>query len=196
MKHRPLAVLAAAAVAATVLAGCDTKVGAAASVGSTTIRESKVGQYLTDKAKPIPAQGGTIIPRSYALQALILDDLLNRALVAHGGAPSEASIRNAETQLKQGQSAATLAKGYTQYGFKATMAEFDYRVHALESVLAARTRSQSFASLVKVVNALHVPVSVNSRYGAWDPASLSISTSAKAGVPPMVSLQPSPAAQP
>ncbi len=196
MKHRPLAAVAAAAVTVTVLAGCDTKVGAAATVGSQTIRESEVEQYLTDKAKPIPSQGGTIIPRSYVLQDLILQTLLTKALAAHGGVPSAATLRNVEDQLKQGRTAKELSAGYTRYGFEAKAAEFDFRVHALESLLGNRTKAQTIAALAKTVNDLHVPVSVNRRYGAWDPASLSISTSNGAGLPSIVKLQPSPALQP
>jgi hypothetical protein len=75
------------------------------------------------------------------------------------------------------------------------MGELDYRVHALEQLLGNRVKASTIQALAKVVNAEHIPVSVSRRYGAWDPTTLSISTGTHAGVPPMVSLQPSPAAQ-
>jgi hypothetical protein len=196
VKYRPLIALAAAAVAATALAGCNTKVGAAATVGSQTIRESQVNRYLTAKAKPIPTQNGTIVPRSYVLQDLILQELMMRGLAAHGGSPSNATVAKVITQLKQGQSDAQVAAGYTRYGFTPQMAAFDYRVHALESLLGNRTRSRDLPALAKAVNRMNVPVSVSRRFGAWDPATLSISTSNGAGLPKMVSLQPSPQSQP
>jgi hypothetical protein len=196
VKHRPLAVVAAAAVAAAVLAGCDSKVGAAASVGSQTIRESQIAPYLTDRAKPIPTQGGgTVVPRSYVLQDFVLESLLTSALAAHGGVPSTAQIARAATQLKQGRSTAEIVAGYTRYGFTAKMAAFDYRVHALESLLGSRTRAQNIQALARTVNAQHVPVSVSRRFGSWDPSTLSIATSSRDGLPGMVSLQPSPALQ-
>jgi hypothetical protein len=196
VKHRPVAVLAAAAVAATVLAGCDTKVGAAATVGGKTIPESQVNQYLTAKARPIPTQGGTVVPRSYALEALVLQELLLRSLAAHGGTPSAATIKATEVQLRQGQSPTAVRAGYTRYGFAPKMAEFDYRVHALEQLLGNRTKAANIQALAKVVNAQHIPVSISRRYGKWQPSTLSIATSNGAGLPNMVKLQPTPALQP
>jgi hypothetical protein len=196
VKFRPFVALAAAAVAATGLAGCDTKVGAAATVGSHTIRESQVNQYLTANAKPIPTQSGTIVPRSYVLQDLIREELVRRSLARHGGTPSKATLTQLEQQLKQGRSDAAVAAGYTRYGFTRAMAAYDFRVNALEQLLANRVHAQNLPALVKVINTLRVPVSVSRRYGAWDASSLSISTSNGAGLPNVVSLQPSPQAQP
>jgi hypothetical protein len=196
VKYRPLVPLAAAAVAVTVLAGCDTKVGAAATVGSSTIRESQVNRYLTAKAKPIATQGGSIVPRSYVLQDLIRQDLMLRGLARNGGVPGNKTVAQVETQLKQGRSDAEVEAGYVRYGFTRSMAALDFRVNALESLLANRTKARDLPTLAKVVNKMGVPVSVNSRYGAWTPTSLAVATSNGAGLPSVVSLQPTPQAQP
>jgi hypothetical protein len=184
-----------AALAATGLTGCGSKVGLAGTVGSHHITDSTVSGYLTSNAKPFSVQSqsgppATIVPRSYTLTALIRESLFTKALAASsGGVPSSSDLAGVEAQLTQGASSADQAKQYTQYGFKAKFAKLDLRDSALEAVLAQRVKATNDARrLLKAIHDLHLHVTVSGRYGEWDSSQLAVRAQPTDGAPDFVHL--------
>lgn len=196
--RRTLAVAALAVIVTAGLSGCQNKVGLAASVGGHRISESDVGKYLTVKAVPFTVQGQsgstTIVPKVYALQALIVNELFDKALAdTKGGAPSKAELAAATNSVTSGASEAQQSAQYTKYGFAKNFAQLDIRGSALEGILAQRVGATTTAApILAEIAKLKIPISVSGRYGAWDPKTLSISESG--GVPSFVRFATSPAA--
>ncbi len=197
MTFRKLSWLAAAvgaALAVAGLAGCDSKIGAAAVVGGHHIRDSEVSSYLTAAAIPFTVQTNTgapatIVPRSYVLTALIREQLFTKALQANGGVPSSGDINSTEQQFTQGAPRAQQQKQYTKYGFKASFAAVDLRDSALETILAQRVKATSDPKpLLDAINNLHAGITVSGRYGTWDPSQLSVSSRPSDGAPSFVQL--------
>ncbi len=109
---RVVGVLAAAVLAVTGLSACQSKVGAAAFVGSTRISESTVSKYVASTAKPqVSDQTGALdSPRSDVLGALIEDALFTRLLKSEPeGAPTAAQLDAAGVAVLAGSSYSSLA---------------------------------------------------------------------------------------
>jgi predicted small secreted protein len=196
VRFRKLAVVAVAALAVTGLAGCNTKVGAAAVVDGHRISDSDVTKYLTPKAKPFQLQNSsgtsqTIEPRSYVLQTYILGRLFRCALAATtGGLPTEAELAAADKQITQSQTPAQTQAQYTKYGFKASFAALDIRNSTYEAVLAQRLNATTDAGpILNEIKKLKMPVSVSARYGSWDASTLSLSSGPTDGLPSFVTLE-------
>jgi hypothetical protein len=201
------ALVAAAALCAVGLAGCRTNVGTAASVGTMRISESDVNRYVTT-AGPAPSvvsqartQGQDVAPKSEVLQYLIQDEVFRKALAAHGGVPNAGALaasQNAaakllfQTQLTGSALTKALAQGLTRSGIRASFAQRYLTVQTLEYTLITRQQLSQFAQLAALVNKAGARVSVSSRYGKWDRASLQLDR-AKA-VPSFLKLQPTPGA--
>jgi len=167
VKIRVLTVAVACTLAAVTLTGCQTKVGAAAVVDGHKISESDLNSYLTPKAQPIQvSQSGSIAPRTFVLETLVENQLL-RALLQRQGQPTDASTLAAahdkalggatDADYDQQADAAGLSRKFTPiYVQKLELA------YLADGAFKSNTAAESAA-------AAKVPVTLNPRYGTWDP---------------------------
>lgn len=195
MRLRTLSAVAVAALAMTGLTACHTNVGAAAVFNGQRISEATVAKYLTSAAQPVPEQDsngnttGTIAPRTYVLGTLLNERLYSEVLAATPtGAPSAGAISSAQQQLLQGTSPDAVTQQYVQHGYQADFATLYLHEQALEQILS--TDVQGGLNVKAILDKLRVSVSVNPRYGAWDPTTYSLSTSPNAGLPSFLTLTP------
>jgi hypothetical protein len=197
VRVRNLTVVAVAALAVAGLSGCNSKAGAAAVVDGHRITNSDVSKYLKPEAKPYAATDGsnvTINPKTYVLQTLIDDRLLDRAALAHGGPISEADMNAAKTAFLQGSAVSDVQKFYAKYGYTNSFATVLVHEQSLLQVLAQRVKATSSGNeIIGALDALKAKVSVSSRYGAWDKKTYAVSSGAKDGVPGFITL-PAPSA--
>ena len=175
MKFRLLGALAAAALAATALSACDSKVGTAAFVGDDRITESTVSGYLTPQAVPFTTStGATIVPRSAVLQTLVQRKLFDRALQDHGGPATPSELAEGRAAILQGSTEQEQTAQLVKDGFKSDFVPVYLDTFSLEYVLAKRLNASSSAEILTAMQKLGVPVTVNGRYGAWDAKTLSL----------------------
>lgn len=203
MKFR---VLAVGALAMTVLAGCQTRIGQAAVVDGHRISDSQVSTYIT-KAGPSDAvkaaaqqQGQTLPPtRLEAASTLIQEQLFIAALDRSGAVPSQAQLDQLHDETAQrffqatttgDQFDAQLAKQAEAYGFTESFAQLVLRSSELEDAYANRIKAKSTADVISSLSKLHIPISVSGRYGKWEMNSLSLSADAGAGLPSFVKFGP------
>jgi hypothetical protein len=144
-------------------------------VGGDRVSESTVNSYLTAQAVPFVTSGGTsVVPRTIVLQTLIQTKLLERALQAHGGAPTSAELSEARAAVLRGTTEAEQIAQLVKYGFKPAFASAYINSFVLDSVLANRLHASSAADIVSALQQLDVPVAVNPRYGSWEPKTFSL----------------------
>ena len=175
MKFRLLGAVVAAALAATALSACDSKVGTAAYVGGDRITESTVSGYLTPQAVPFTTStGATIVPRSAVLQTLIQAKLFDRALQDHGGPATPSELAEGRAAILQGSTEQEQTAQLVKDGFKSDFVPVYLDSFSREYVLAKRLNASSSAEILAAVQKLGVPVTVNGRYGAWDAKTLSL----------------------
>ena len=172
--------LVAAALAVTGLSACQSRVGAAAYVGSTRISESTIGKYVTRSAADTVDQnsGQPVNPKSQVLNLVIYDDLFDRVFASRGGQPSAAVLAAARTQaLTQigAPSLAALETGLESGGYSKAFATVYLDEQAKYALLTTALKDTDGSILAKTVQDLHVKVSVSPRYGDWDEAHLSVS---------------------
>jgi hypothetical protein len=182
-RSRKLAgVLVVAALAVTGLSACQSRVGAAAFVGSTRISESTVGKYVNRNATESTDQssGALESPKSEVLDTLIISDLIDRVIATKPAyQPSGAALDTARTAaLAQigAPSVPALESGLESQGFTKSFADFYLDEQAKIALLTADLKDTDGSVLFKAVNDLHVKVSVSPRYGDWNEAQLSVST--------------------
>ncbi len=189
MSVRKVGVCAVAVLAVGGLAGCRTKAGAAAVVGDDRINQSDLSSLVVTGAT---VKAGTQPPKTTALTFLIQQDLMERALAASGGVPSDSELAQSHdvvlsNQFQQqvaGDSADKLLR--QQAGQVGLTAKFDavyVRTLELEHELITRKKITSQPRFLAEIDKLHVPVSVSQRFGVWDPSALSL----KQGVDPDLS---------
>jgi hypothetical protein len=197
VRFHKLTVIAAAAIAVTGLASCTTKAGAAAVVDGHRIVNSDVSKYVKSDAKPYTESGGsgaTINPKSYVLQTLIDDRLLERAVNAHGGKASQADMNAAKTQFLQGSQLSDVQKFYGKYGYTNSFASVLLHEQSLLQILAVRVKASSNGTeIITALNTLKSNVSVSGRYGAWNKKQYSVMSGPSDGVPGFIKI-PAPAA--
>jgi hypothetical protein len=175
VRVRTLAAAAAVLCAVAVLSACDSKVGQAADVKGHTITETKISGLVTPDSKPFTPSGGTdqIIPKAYALQTLIRNQIFTEQLASIGFHPTAAEELTAANTALQGQSAADETKLLTGYGFKPSFGPVYVESLALLQLVQDKNASQS--AVTKATDFFNnYPVSVNPRYGKWSGDSLSI----------------------
>jgi hypothetical protein len=174
--------LVVAALAVTGLSACQSRVGAAAYVGSTRISESTVGKYVNRNATETTDQstGALESPKSEVLDTLIINELIDRVIASKpsfrpSGAALDAARTTALTQIGA-PSVAALETGLESAGFTKSFADFYLDEQAKISLLTADLKDTDGSVLFKAVNDLHVKVSVSPRYGDWNETQLSVST--------------------
>jgi hypothetical protein len=177
--------VAAAAVLST--SGCDTKAGTAAVVNGHKISESDLNSYLTLNAKKIGDPTTGTPPRTFVLKTLILDEILPSLLAqTKGGAVTDDELRSASADALQGGTEADLTDIVTKQGLTAKFEPLYLRF--LKYGVVLNTRVSSEAEFNDALKAANVAVSVNPRYGSWDPSTLSLKELSAADLPANVKL--------
>jgi hypothetical protein len=181
--RRLLSVFAVACIAAGVLTGCQSNVGAAAFVGKSRISESDVNHYLTANAAPYTTtdsngQSTTINPKSEVLSLIIADRLFTAAFKTAPGGPPSASALSASRATVLGQTSLTeaqLIQSVAADGYKGAYASFYITVHAEFVILETQLKDTGDGSIVLAAIAkLKMPVRVSPRYGAWESGELAL----------------------
>jgi hypothetical protein len=196
VRLRTLSAAIVATLAVAGLAGCRTNVGTAATVDGHRFTESQVNDYITPKAKPVALQSNSgtvqVAPRSYVLENLIDDRLLVAVLrKTPGGVPSAATVAKITSQGLDGKTAAQVAESAGVVGYSKAFAKI--WVHNRVLGLVLNDYANRGVDVSAIAKKLHFPVSVSARYGAWDTKNLTLTSSAGAGLPNYLTLQPTPA---
>jgi len=200
-RRRIVPVLVAAALAATLLAGCKSNVGVAARVNGASISESDVNKYVSPKgvASAVAAQaaGQTVSPRAEILHFLIQEQVFERTLQHLNIRPSagelaaqhdQAASTLLQTQLTGADLDRTLDRQLPRSGVRASFRNTFLRVQELEYLLITKRKLTQFSQLVAIVRRAGIKVSVSPRYGTWDAANLQLN--GKSPLPSFVSAQP------
>lgn len=198
VRTRSVAVVAAAVLAATGLAGCRTNVGVAATVEGHRITESDVNRYITAKSQPLTSTSQSGARESIAARPFVLNILIKARLYTAllkktpKGVPSSGQLAAATTAALKGRSYRTVAEGL---GVKGYTPAFDKLIVGF-GVLGGRLDAdvQSGVDVQTLAAKLKFPVSVNPRYGRWDPKGFNLAADSAAGLPSFVTLQPAAAA--
>jgi predicted small secreted protein len=193
VRVRQLAVAAVAiAVASAGLTACNTKVGAAAIVGSDRISDNSVQRYVQPGAKPYSGsaqdasgqtQTVTVVPKVNALQDLIYVALFEQGLAAHGGPATQAELN---AQAPSAQAIAQERSLDVSEGYTSRFVDLEVQAIELQGVLAKRVNDPGDGSLLTKAITGHVDVSP--RYGEWNTSAHTISSGASDGLPSFVKL--------
>lgn len=192
MRRRLPVAAASAALAATLLTACHSNVGTAATVNGHRITESDVAKYVTANAQPIPESDQTtgqttnVPPRSFVLTVLLDSRLFEQVLrevrtEANRAYPSQSEVSAAENTFLSGASVRQLEQGVMKSGLTAAFADLYLKERGLEELLG--TEAKGGADINTVVAKLHAKVSVNPRYGVWDPKTFTLNSTSKDGLP-------------
>lgn len=155
------------------LAACDSNVGTAAKVGDQSIGESQVTNYVTPQGTPFSANGQVIEPKQLVVTFLVRQAFAQQLLAdTPGGVPNAGDLEQAESQALQqaGETRDQLQQSYTEKGFTAAAADLAIRSNTLLSVLSQRIG----ANANQFLQQHPVPVSIDPRYGNWDPTNLAV----------------------
>jgi hypothetical protein len=185
VRVRWLAAAALCALGALTLAGCDSKIGTAAVVNGSKISESDVSRYLD------PAADDASPARSTALQYQIEQKVLSTALpsddtLAKGHDQALSNLFNG--QLSGDQANQALAKVLAQNGLKASFGEVLIRTVELENAYSQAINASQAQDAVAELAKQHIPVSVNPRYGSWNPQTFSFTGLGSKQLPSVVTL--------
>ncbi|HEV2887113.1 MAG TPA: hypothetical protein VGX49_09410 [Jatrophihabitans sp.] len=168
------------------LVACDTKAGTAAVVDGHRISEKELSRYVPANAQPIPAGDGSSTPaKNFVLQYLVRNQVFPMLLAAAGGSVTEAQLEAGKAEALAGGTEAELTQQITQAGLSARFEPVLLRNRELLSVVRAKltTDKQVDDALAKIKD----KVSINPRYGSWDPQSLSVLNLGKKQLPSVLS---------
>lgn len=187
MKIRFLTVAAACALAATTLAGCQTKVGTAAIVNGQKISESDLNSYLTPNAQPIQVSDtGSVSARTFVLETLVDSQLIKDALQRKDPAKlgNDGGLNNALAAARdsalQGVSNDAIDKQADASGLKRKFTDA-YVTNIELKYLVSQEFANDQAGLQKAIDGLKV--TVNPRYGSWDAKNFALSDLSKSQLP-------------
>jgi hypothetical protein len=197
--RRPFRIAAAAActaVLATALTACQSNVGLAAKINGHEISENEVAKYLTPNAEAVPQQNQTtgatttVPARTWVLRTLLETQLYTDVLArTPGGQPSQSAITTAQNALLNGTTLDQVAADYAKHGYKPSFATLYVHGQAIQQILGTKIQSGQVNGQ-QLLDQLDLKVSVNPRYGAWDPKTLDLSGDANAGIPSFLTLLP------
>ena len=192
-KLRSLAVLPVLMLSCLGLVACDSKAGTAAMVDGHRITEKELSRYVPASAQPIPTGNGSgsTPAKNFVLQYLIRNEVFPMLLAAAGVSVTEAQLEAGKAEALAGGTEAELTRQITQAGLSARFEPVLLRNRELLNVVRAKltTEKQINDALAKVKD----KVSVNPRYGSWDPNSLSVVNLGKKQLPSVLSFdQPLP----
>jgi hypothetical protein len=181
VRFRKIGACAVALLAASGLAACQTKAGAAAVVDGHRISQSDVNKYV-DAAyvAPSPSPGAQQpqqqAPRVIVLNTLIESRLMSRLLGSLGSVPSDGDLHNLHdeaysVQLGAQQTGpeadAALNSALTKAGLKASFTDAFVQNLELKQAVIDKIKAQRQSDISAAVAKLGVKVSVSGRYGTW-----------------------------
>lgn len=186
MRLRKIGACAVVLLAASGLAACRTKAGAAAVVDGHHISQSDVNKYVdagfvAPSASPGAQQPQA--PRVIVLNTLIEARLMSRLLGSLGGVPSDGDLRALHdeaysVQLGAQQTGAdadaALNSALTKVGLKAGFTDAFVRSLELKQAVIDKIKAQRQSDIADAVAKLGVRVSVSGRYGSWSKAQASL----------------------
>jgi hypothetical protein len=175
--------LTVAVLAVGSLTACQTKVGAAAFVGSQRISESAVGKYVSRNAKTTtdPSSGTVENPKSEVLTTLIrsaiIDDVF-KTLPGNHPTPAELDKGRAAAMTQIGiTSISQLEAAAESAGFSAAYASLYIDEQAKIAALGIVLKDPGDGSILSpAIAKVHAKVSVSPRYGDWDSSQLTVGT--------------------
>jgi hypothetical protein len=180
------------------LAGCQTKVGAAAVVGGDRITEKQVDNYI-ESTTPNAASA-----RSLVITYLVKGQLYQKFLADRHDNPSNSDLTSLHdtaissllsSQLGTGSAAdALIDQVLVKAGIKTSYRPILLRATELEAatftllhVTSTTTAAEFFGAVAKA----KISVSISPRYGSWDPARQDV---ADAKTPNFLAVKPTPSA--
>jgi hypothetical protein len=176
--------LAVAALAATVLSACQSKVGTAAYVGSTRITESTVGSYVDrDAAVTTDSSSGQVDnPKAEVLTTLVRTAIVDQIFkTLPGNHPTASELDAARTSVlsQLGISSVTALENQAKpAGFTTAYATAFIDEQAKIIALTADLKDPGDGTAVaKAIAKQHLKISVSPRYGVWDPSQLTVGSS-------------------
>ena len=199
--RRTLTAVSLAALAVSGLSACQTKIGLAASAAGHRLSDSDLASYIKAGAKPYTDQGsGTkVTPKLYALENWVDAQLFADTVTKHGGAPSAQELTAARAAVLGSRTIDDYTKFYGGLGYTPSFSELIIGQSTMLVILVERLGQvsatdaiqvlqggQAGSTLLKTVAATKPQVTINPRYGAWDPAHLSLSADPAAGTPGFV----------
>ncbi len=179
VRFRKIGACAVALLAASGLAACRTKAGAAAVVDGHRISQSDVNKYIDAgyvPASPSPGAQQQQAPRVIVLDTLIESRLMSRLLGSLGSVPSDGDLHGLHdeaysVQLGAQQTGAdadaALNSALTKAGLKASFTDAFVQNLELKQAVIDKIKAQRQADINAAVAKLGVKVSVSGRYGTW-----------------------------
>jgi len=179
VRFRKIGACVVALLAASGLAACRTKAGAAAVVDGHRISQSDVNKYIDAgrvPARPSPGAQQQPAPRVIVLATLIESRLMSRLLGSLGSVPSDGDLHGLHdeaysVQLGAQQTGAdadaALNSALTKAGLKASFTDAFVQNLELKQAVIDKIKAQRQADINAAVAKLGVKVSVSGRYGTW-----------------------------
>ena len=179
VRFRKIGACVVALLAASGLAACRTKAGAAAVVDGHRISQSDVNKYIDAgyvPASPSPGAQQQQAPRVIVLDTLIESRLMSRLLRSLGSVPSDGDLRSLHdeaysVQLGAQQTGAdadaALNSALTKAGLKASFTDAFVQNLELKQAVIDKIKAQRQADINAAIAKLGVNVSVSGRYGTW-----------------------------
>ncbi len=179
VRFRKIGACVVALLAASGLAACRTKAGAAAVVDGHRISQSDVNKYIDAgyvPASPSPGAQQQQAPRVIVLDTLIESRLMSRLLGSLGSVPSDGDLHGLHdeaysVQLGAQQTGAdadaALNSALTKAGLKASFTDAFVQNLELKQAVIDKIKAQRQADINAAVAKLGVKVSVSGRYGTW-----------------------------
>lgn len=186
-RRTSLVVVPLALTAALSLSGCDTKVGTAAVVNGHKISESTLNSYLTDSTQLIGDPTSGTPPRNFVLNLLVFNELAPEILSHTTGGPvKDKDMQEATLPALQGGTEDDLRQLIAQVGLKQSFEPVYLDYLRYRTVL--RTRISTAEELDAAIKSSRIAVSINPRYGAWDPENRAVRQLASSQLPSNVKL--------
>jgi hypothetical protein len=193
VKFRAVGAAAVALAAALLLSGCGgSNVGVAAKFDGQQISQTQVSNYVTPDAKGVQLSSTSSAltpPKAFVLFIVIRERLYADLLRAtKGGAPSPGAVSGlVDGYVGSSTPQQTVAKLGVK-GYAPSFARQVLRYRALGQLLD--NRANNHVDVNGALTKLKYRVSINPRYGAWDPKALTVKTDGTAGLPDFLTLQP------
>ena len=192
MSARVVSVATALVVGVSGLTACRTNVGNAATIDGHRVSETDVADYVTGSAKAIASSSGSasVAPKPFVVQILIDQRLYPKLLrAAKVGSPTRGQLTTLRRQYLAGSSPKAKVESLGVKGYSSSLTSVILDVEVYATLL--NQAQQQGSDLNTVASALKFPVSVNPRYGTWDPKNLTLKSTTAAGLPGYLTLQSS-----
>ena len=179
VRFRKIGACAVVLLAASGLAACRTKAGAAAVVDGHRISQSDVNKYIDagfTPPSPSPGAQQQQAPRVIVLNTLIESRLMSRLLGSLGSVPSDGDLHSLHdeaysvqlgAQQTGAEADAALNSALTKAGLKASFTDAFVQNLELKQAVIDKIKAQRQADINAAVAKLGVKVSVSGRYGTW-----------------------------